>query len=93
MEGHGPPGAQAATIRGVRGRVLIALAAVALVAGCGGDDEGGSGSGGGDEPKLETTDAGTRIIAVTDEKAGLEIEVQGDTLGVKVTGDAPESTR
>jgi len=93
VEGHEPPRAQAATIRGVRGRVLIAVAAAVLAAGCGGNEEGGSGSGGAEKPKLETDDSGTRTIKVIDAKAGLEIEIQNDGLGVKATADAPEATR
>jgi hypothetical protein len=82
VEGHEPQRPQAA---GVRGLALIVLAAV--VVGCGGDGEDAG------KPKLETTDAGTRIIGVTDEKAGLEIEIQNDSLFATPTDDAPESTK
>lgn len=86
MEGHEPPGTQAATIRGVRGRVVTVLAVAVMAAGCGGDEED-------EAPKLQTTDSGTRVIAVTDAKAGLRIEVQDDSLYVEAEDGAPESTK
>ncbi len=72
---------------------LFALTVVAVfVAGCGADDEP-SGSATKDEAQVETTDAGTKIIAATDEKAGLRVEVQDDTVLVTLTDDAPDSSR
>lgn len=65
----------------------VALAAAALAGGCGLDDDGA------EKPTLETTDSGTRIITVTDRKAGLEMEIQDDSLYVKTIKDAPPSTR
>lgn len=76
----------------MRAFVPVALAAAVLAAGCGGAaDE--SGSGAGQKPKLETTDAGTRIITAIDERAGLRIEVQDDSLYVKAEAGVPQSTR
>jgi hypothetical protein len=63
----------------MRAFVPVALAAAVLAAGCGGA-AGESGGGAGQEPKLETTDAGTRIITAIDQRAGLRIEVQDDSL-------------
>ena len=63
-----------------------------LAAGCGGAaDEPGPAEG--QEPKLETTDAGTRIITAADERAGLRIEVQDDSLYVKAEANGPQSTK
>lgn len=67
----------------------ITLLLAAAIAGCGGASEGSSADA---KPQLETTDAGTRTIAVTDEKAGLRIEVQDDSLYVTVEQGAPQST-
>ena len=78
--------------RTMRALLLTSLLAAALAAGCGADDSSTAGSGAGDKPKLETTDAGTRKIAVTDEKAGLRIEVQDDSLYVTPEDGAPQST-
>ena len=64
---------------------MTALGVAVLAAGCGGDDE--------DKPKLRTIDSGTRVIEVTDAKAGLKIEVQDDSLYVEAEEGAPESTK
>jgi hypothetical protein len=76
----------------MRAFVPVALAAAVLAAGCGGA-AGESGGGAGQEPKLETSDAGTRIITAIDERAGLRIEVQDDSLYVKAEAGVPQSTR
>lgn len=70
---------------------LLAAAAV-LATGCGADDEP-SGSASKSGPQVETTDAGTKIIAATDDKAGLRVEIQDDSLYVTLTDDAPDTTR
>ena len=75
----------------VPGVLAAAALAAALAAGCGGGT-GGSGAQD-DKPKVETTEAGTRIITATDERAGLRVEVQNDSLGVTAEKDAPQSTK
>jgi len=77
----------------VRAFLLTSLLVAGLAAGCGGGDSGTAGSDAADKPNLETTDAGTRTIAVTDGQAGLRIEVQDDSLYVTVEDGAPESTK
>jgi len=72
--------------------LLCLLAVAILAAGCGADDEP-SGSGAESGPEVETTEAGTKKIAATDEKAGLKVEVQDDSLYVTLTDDAPDEAR
>ncbi|MEJ7750937.1 MAG: hypothetical protein WKF32_05765 [Thermoleophilaceae bacterium] len=72
--------------------LVVLLAAATVAAGCGADDEpSGSPAKGGAE--VETTESGTKIIASTDEKAGMRVEVQDDSLYVTLTDDAPQATR
>jgi len=69
--------------------VPITLLLAAAIVGCAGDSERSSADA---KPRVETTDAGTRKIAVTDEQAGLRIEIQDDSLYVMVADGAPRST-
>jgi hypothetical protein len=64
--------ASTAIVRVIRALVPITLLLAAAIVGCAGDSEGSSADA---KPQVETTDAGTRTIAVTDEQAGLRIEV------------------
>jgi len=76
-----------------RALLMASLLAAALATGCGGGDTNSAGSGAADKPKLETTDAGTRTIAVTDEQTGLRIEIQDDSLYVTAEDGAPQATK
>ena len=64
---------------------LLALAALTAV-GCGGGD-------GRDAPRVRTTDAGTVIVGATDDRAGIKVEIQDDSLYVTLVDDAPRSAR
>ena len=66
-------------------RALLALATL-TAGGCGGGDRG-------DAPRVRTTDAGTAIIAATDDRAGLKVEVQDNSLYVTLVDDAPRAAR
>lgn len=93
MEGNGPERPQAATIRVVRGRAVTAvLATAALAAGCAEDDPIGD-FGSPPKPELRTTGSGTRVIAALDQFPGLRMEIQDDSLYVRVTKDAPVTTQ
>lgn len=60
--------------------------------GCGADEEGAE-SGSKAASEVQITEAGTKKIAAVDDKAGVKVEVQDDSLYVTLTGDAPEATR
>ncbi len=77
----------------MRALVVTSLLAAALAAGCGSEGSDSAGSGAGEKPKLETTDAGTRTIAVTDEQTGLKVEIQDDSLYVTAEDGAPQATK
>ena len=62
----------------------------ALAAGCGGGDGAARVTG---TPQVRTTDAGTVIVGASDEAAGLEVEIQNDSLYVRLAGGAPETAR
>ena len=70
---------------------MAALAVAVLGAGCGGDE--GEAIGGPPLPELRTTGSGTRVIATIDPAAGLRVEVQDDSLYVRVTKGAPVRTQ
>jgi len=66
-------------------RVLLTLIVLSAV-GCGGGE-------GEEEGKVHTTDAGTVIVKATDDKTGLEVEVQNDSIYVHLAKDAPKAIR
>ncbi len=66
-------------------RIVVAGSVLGVLA-CGEDDNG-------DARELRTTDAGTVIIGAADDKAGLEVEIQDDSLYVRLTDDAPGAAR
>ena len=70
---------------------VLALALALAAGACGGDDEAGGGAPAADP--VRTTDAGTRIVAATDPRRGLEVEVQDDSLYVHLAPDAPPESR
>ncbi len=65
---------------------LVAVTVVAAV-GCGGEDKNGG------APEIRTTDAGTVIVGATDEKVGIEVEIQNDSLYVRLADGASEGAR
>jgi len=66
-------------------RVLLSIAVLGLVA-CGDGEEAGA-------PKIRTTEFGTVILEVTDEKTGLLLEIQNDTVYVKLSDGASEAAK
>lgn len=72
--------------------LFVSLVLLALPAGCGGDEERGGSSGDGG-PRVETTDAGTKIIKTSDERAGLRAEIQDDSIYISASDEAPASIR
>ncbi len=68
--------------------LALSLLAFALLAGCGGDEEQSSSTDDGDA-QVETTDAGTKIIRASDERAGLDAEIQDDGIYIRSSDDAP----
>jgi hypothetical protein len=51
----------------------------------------GCGDGDSAAPKVHTTDAGTVIVGTTVKEAGLEVEIQDDSLYVDLAADAPKA--
>ena len=58
--------------------------------GCGDDDSQSSQEGNG---KVRTTEHGTRIITSVDDETGLRLEIQDDSLYLKLTDDTPPEVR
>ncbi|MDQ3645097.1 MAG: hypothetical protein M3356_06295 [Actinomycetota bacterium] len=74
---------------------LPVLVALLTALGCGGDDDGNDGGGedGNGAPEVRTTEAGTVIVGAADEEAGLEVEIQDDTMLVRLAKGAPAAAR
>lgn len=71
--------------------LVVSLLALVLLAGCGDDEERSDSGGDGGGARVETTDAGTKIIEASDERAGLDAEIQDDSIYISASDGAPAS--